>query len=409
MAAFIVVDTNNPQINALVFNAPIPITGAGSWRLSQGTNNRRSAYCGSATSTFRVGYPHLAPVSRRVKFECHLVASLEDTLLGFGWCFATISCRGKKHDSHPILDSLGCLDHSNLAEDLSSHSGGSLTPNSLVSAWTWHSAFCLKKKWLQRNIERFMIFNKWRRWSHSSRVKFSLVGMSASWFLVSAYLIWILGSKLILSNNQSSATLWVLDTCLIVGLRPLMIILITASLSSNTYNKASWRADWTLEGTASMSFITSIFLWGLWRLWTSYSGCPDRSGTRETCPRTETIRSQSSRAGIQSQSSVQRDDFRFCWTVRNISLFLAHPTYWNKCMTSKNAQCSSRSGFWIFKISRKVRILKQSQSALFGSITHMTILFVFTSMMNIWNQSIQAFVTGLGPFCDGSCELICWP
>ena len=32
--------------------------------------------------------------------------------------------------------------------------------------------------------------------------------------------------------NQSSATLWVRDTCLIVGLLPLMIILITASLSS---------------------------------------------------------------------------------------------------------------------------------------------------------------------------------
>ena len=63
--------------------------------------------------------------------------------------------------------------------------------------------------------------------------------MSASWFLVSMYLIWILGSKLIRSNNQSRATLWVPETCLIVGLLPFMIILITASLSSNTYNKAA--------------------------------------------------------------------------------------------------------------------------------------------------------------------------
>ena len=31
-----------------------------------------------------------------------------------------------------------------------------------------------------------------------------------------------------------------------------MIILITASLSSKTYNKASWREDWTLEGTESI-------------------------------------------------------------------------------------------------------------------------------------------------------------
>ena len=41
-----------------------------------------------------------------------------------------------------------------------------------------------------------------------------------------------LGSRLILSNNQSKATLWVRDTCLIVGLRPTIITLITASLSS---------------------------------------------------------------------------------------------------------------------------------------------------------------------------------
>ena len=86
----------------------------------------------------------------------------------------------------------------------------------------------------------------------------SIRGISASWFLVSMYLIWILESRLIRSNNQSRATLWVLETCLIVGLLPFIIILIAASLSSNTYNKASWRADWTFEGTESMSFIASI-------------------------------------------------------------------------------------------------------------------------------------------------------
>ena len=40
-------------------------------------------------------------------------------------------------------------------------------------------------------------------------------------------------------NSIEQPTLWVLETCLIVGLLPLIIILITASLSSNTYNKAS--------------------------------------------------------------------------------------------------------------------------------------------------------------------------
>ena len=95
-------------------------------------------------------------------------------------------------------------------------------------------------KWLQENIEKFMMLNIRRRWFHSTREK-NFLWLTASWFLVSTYLIWILGSKFILSNNQSRATLWVLDTGLIVGLRPLMIILITASLSSKMYN---WDSPW---------------------------------------------------------------------------------------------------------------------------------------------------------------------
>ena len=72
--------------------------------------------------------------------------------------------------------------------------------------------------------------------------------MSASWFYgVNMNLIWILESKLIRSNNQSRANLWVLETCLIVGLLPFMIILITASLSSKMYNKASLREEFTFE------------------------------------------------------------------------------------------------------------------------------------------------------------------
>ena len=67
-------------------------------------------------------------------------------------------------------------------------------------------------------------------------------------------------------------------------------------------------------------------------------------------------------------------------------------------MTSKNAQRPARSRFWVLKISCKIGVLKQSESAMFGRLTHMTILSVFTCMMNIWNQSIQTFVTGLGPF-----------
>ena len=89
--------------------------------------------------------------------------------------------------------------------------------------------------------------NNWRIWFHSSRVKFPSVKTSASWCLVSTNLIWILRSTL-LWNNQSRSTLWVLDTCLIVGLLPPMIISITASLSSKKC-AASQRIEKTSRST----------------------------------------------------------------------------------------------------------------------------------------------------------------
>ena len=72
-----------------------------------------------------------------------------------------------------------------------------------------------------------------------------------SWCLVSTYLIWIPGSRSILSNNQSRATLWVRDTCLIVGLLLLMIILITASVSSKMYSTAPNWEDFVFDETWS--------------------------------------------------------------------------------------------------------------------------------------------------------------
>ena len=69
-----------------------------------------------------------------------------------------------------------------------------------------------------------------------------------------------------------------------------------------------------------MSFITSILLWDLWCLWLSLSGFPDRSETRETFPRTETIRSHSSRAGKPSNlspvsSEIISDSVELCETA----------------------------------------------------------------------------------------------
>ena len=45
----------------------------------------------------------------------------------------------------------------------------------------------------------------------------------------------------------------------------------------------------------------------------------------------------------------------------------------------------------------------------FAVLPTIALLFVFTCVMNVKYQSIQAFVTGHGPFCYGSCELFHWP
>ena len=92
---------------------------------------------------------------------------------------------------------------------------------------------------------------KQRRLHQSSRVKLPLVNKSASWFLVSKYFDLDLGVQFdsvqepILRDSMGSR-----HTCLIVGLRPLIIILITASWSSKCTtglctekNVRSWSHD----------------------------------------------------------------------------------------------------------------------------------------------------------------------
>ena len=168
-----------------------------------------------------------------------------------------------------------------------------------------------------------VMLNKRRRWFHPSLEKLPLVRMSASWLLASTYLIWILGCKLILSDNQSSTTLWVLDTCLVVGLLPLMITLITASLSSKMYN---WDSHWeecvlvdtksTTNNCSNSLFRASVdvsvlfFVNGMISclaqvlqccLWTKH--------LNHNIPKVE------SRQSVHAQSSIQRYDFRCCRTV----------------------------------------------------------------------------------------------
>ena len=136
----------------------------------------------------------------------------------------------------------------------------------------------------------------------------AFVSMSANWFLVSTKMIWILGSKLILSNNQSSATLWVRDTCLIVGLRPLIIIMITASLSSKNVKQSAKVRKFCVRGIVihieqfkiiSVGGASSFWCWCIYDWSLSRNKSPCTGWFEEECNTSVTI-SQRSRAGIPS-------------------------------------------------------------------------------------------------------------
>ena len=71
---------------------------------------------------------------------------------------------------------------------------------------------------------------------HVSAVNDPFVNISAICPFVPQNLIETPGSVRILSNNQSRSTLCVRVTCLNDGLRPFIIILITASLPSSAYS-----------------------------------------------------------------------------------------------------------------------------------------------------------------------------
>ena len=213
--------------------------------------------------------------------------------------------------------------------------------------------------------------------------------MSASWFLVLLYLIWILGSKMIRSNNQSRATLWVLETCLIVGLLPFLISLITASLSSKIFNKASLREEFTFEETKSTLFRSSICPWNFFRV-RDVDKFHRTSLLWFVLPlRTVTIRSHKSSANIPSilkpaSKEMISDSVELCETeVCFLHIQLIGTNVW----LPQTAQCSTWCRFWILKISCKIEVLKQSQSALFCSVSRMTILFVFTCVMDVRDQT----------------------
>ena len=64
---------------------------------------------------------------------------------------------------------------------------------------------------------------------------------------------------------------------------------------------------------------------------------------------------------VHARTSVQRNNFRCSWTVRERSLL---PIHENECSTSEDTQNIVRNVFRIFKVSSKIWVLEQSCAVL---------------------------------------------
>ena len=171
------------------------------------------------------------------------------------------------------------------------------------------------------------------------------------------YLIWILGSTLILSNNQSRETLWVLDTCLIVGLLPFIIILITASLSqkcgaSKQIKKTSRSTKRDQHHQIQIVVLGWILVFYVVVL---HDRFPCDSWSFELLIwfgeewNTSITKCQRSSAGLPSmRKSASRQIISASVELWKWSLFLAHPNYWHERVVSENELDSTWCWFWVF-------------------------------------------------------------
>ena len=155
------------------------------------------------------------------------------------------------------------------------------------------------------------------------------------------YLIRMLGSRLILSNNQSRATLWVLDTCLVVGLLlPFIMILITAHCQRETnQNCRAWLELWFDSWCACVTWCdeTSLpVLMNPWLYWIDF-GCNGTLLQRNSKdPEPGYHRSVNPRQEKLSQLLLNDEKLMPVSCTSNLSEQM--------CGFQKNAQCSSRSG-----------------------------------------------------------------
>ena len=187
-----------------------------SHRLSQNTACWRSADCDGSILSPWVDSAHLAPISRYLEKDCHL-CTIENLTLSFRfWPRPDLSMLERSEfQLNPQFTGLYDIPEYNMGDrfavklldvkltdlDVATTSSSPVFLSCIV-LFDMVFGFSNESNWLRENIEKFMMLHKRRRLFHSARVKLPLVNNVSELFFLSN-LIRILGSRLILSNNQS--------------------------------------------------------------------------------------------------------------------------------------------------------------------------------------------------------------
>ena len=197
---------------------------------------------------------------------------------------------------------------------------------------------------------KWLMLHKRRKWFHSWRVKFPLVSMSASWFLVSMYLIWIFGVQIDSIEHpikRNSVGLGKMSHC---GTPPLITIILTiASFSSFTYHRASWFEDWTVEGKNQQypnhwSLFEIAYVCKQCKVKTKFHLCFQR--VFPFCHGFESCFEELKRADPINQEQEYSLTSMLHWkkwflillNCAKLKFVSTHTTYRHKCVTSNDAQ-----------------------------------------------------------------------
>ena len=236
-------------------------------------------------------------------------------------------------------------------------------------------------------------------------------------------LIWILGSRLILSNNQSNATLWVRDTCLIVDFNRLwtldlcFVVFKTLQLS---FDDNVIRPFINFSVTASLRFGVGVDALDIFACTVSLHLIIDLSFSTviSYClmdvfsknailfsphPTEKKARIPS----IRKPASREKSDSVELWDT-DVCFFQIQLTGTNVRLPRKNMRFSLMLISSLQSLHQNLSLGK-TQSTVLSCVAHMTTWYVISRVMNVRHQTIWAMVTCSCRFRDRSTKFVYRP